>query len=369
MATLYFHIPFCRKICTYCDFYKVGAVELLPRVVEGMHRELGERASTLHSRRLTSIYFGGGTPSLLSPKDVERLIDTARELFDCSAVTEITLEANPDDLTEEYVAALMKTSVNRLSLGIQSFDDRVLGFMNRRHTAAEAEAAVHRLRAAGYDNLSIDIIFGVGGFGSTIDDTLRRAIALDVEHISAYHLTVEERTHLGLMVRNGEYEPISDEESEAEFLAVHRALEEAEYEHYEISNFAKRGRRAEHNSAYWTGVEYLGIGPGAHSFTGEERRWCISTAKQYADGDLRFESESLSERDHLNEYVMTSLRRVEGVDLDYVERRFGAEQRHRIEHAAKEWIRSGVVESDGLSLKIRAERFLVSDAVIESLFA
>lgn len=369
MATLYFHIPFCRRICTYCDFYKVGAVALLPRVVEVMHREMEERATTLHSRHITSIYFGGGTPSLLSAQDIEGLIEHARELFDCTAVAEITLEANPDDLTEEYVAELKRTSINRLSLGIQSFDDRVLRFMNRRHTAAEAEAAVRRLRAAGYDNISIDVIFGVAGFGNTLAETLRRATALDVEHISAYHLTVEERTKLGLLVRKGEYTPITDEESEVEYLAVHKAFTDAGYEHYEISNFAKVGRRAQHNSAYWTGVEYLGIGPGAHSFTGEERCWCTSTAKQYAEGEMVFESEVLTERDHMNEYVMTSLRRAEGIDLEYVEQRFGVAERRRLEQTAREWIAARVVEMRASSLAIRAERFLVSDAVIESLFA
>lgn len=368
MATLYFHIPFCRKICTYCDFYKVGAVALLPRVVEVMHRELRERATTLHTPHLTSIYFGGGTPSLLSARDIQGLIGAARELFDCTDVSEITLEANPDDLTAEYVEALRTTEVNRLSLGIQSFDDRVLRFMNRRHTATEAEAAVARLRAAGYDNISIDVIFGVAGFGDTLSDTLRRAVALDVEHISAYHLTVEERTKLGLLVRKGEYTPITDEESEAEYLAVHKALTDAGYEHYEISNYAKPGRRAQHNSAYWTGVEYLGIGAGAHSFTGQERRWCISTAKQYAEGKLLFEAERLTERDHLNEYVMTSLRRKEGIDLDYVESRFGASERRRLERSSGEWIASGIVEIGNSSLAIPAEHFLVSDAVIESLF-
>lgn len=369
MATLYFHIPFCRRICTYCDFYKVGAVALLPRVVEVMHREMEERATTLHSRHITSIYFGGGTPSLLSAQDIEGLIEHARELFDCTAVAEITLEANPDDLTEEYVAELKRTSINRLSLGIQSFDDRVLRFMNRRHTAAEAEAAVRRLRAAGYDNISIDVIFGVAGFGNTLAETLRRATALDVEHISAYHLTVEERTKLGVLVRKGEYTPITDEESEVEYLAVHKAFTDAGYEHYEISNFAKAGRRAQHNSAYWTGVEYLGIGPGAHSFTGEERCWCTSTAKQYAEGEMVFESEVLTERDHMNEYVMTSLRRAEGIDLEYVEQRFGVAERRRLEQTAREWIAARVVEMRASSLAIRAERFLVSDAVIESLFA
>ena len=225
MATLYFHIPFCKRICSYCDFYKVGALELLPRVVESMHRELDERSSYLSERRLTSIYFGGGTPSLVAPDDIEQLINHAREIFDCSKVEEVTIEANPDDITEEYVAALKSTSVNRVSLGIQSFDDRVLQFMNRRHTGTEAEEAVKRLRMIGINNISIDLIFGIAGFGTShLDESLQRAINLDVEHISAYHLTIEERTRLGMLMRKGEYTPISDEESEREFLRVHNAL-------------------------------------------------------------------------------------------------------------------------------------------------
>ena len=211
MATLYFHIPFCKRICTYCDFYKVGAITLLPQVVDAMHRELEQRSGYLADKRLSSIYFGGGTPSLLSSQQIEGLITHARQLFDCSGVEEITLEANPDDLTKEYIAELKSTSINRISLGIQSFNDDVLRFMNRRHSAAEATESVVRLRNAGYDNISIDIIFGIGGFEEkSLVDTLRQAIALGVGHISAYHLTVEERTRLGLMTQRGEYTPIDE---------------------------------------------------------------------------------------------------------------------------------------------------------------
>ena len=370
MATLYFHVPFCKRICTYCDFYKVGAVALIPQVVEMMHRELEQRQGYLSERVISSIYFGGGTPSLLSAEQIEGLIAHARELFDCSEVGEITLEANPDDLTEEYVAALRRTSINRISLGIQSFDDRVLQFMNRRHTAEEARAAVARLRDAGYDNISIDIIFGVAGFGDGwLEETLREAVALDVEHISAYHLTVEERTRLGLLVQRGEYAPVSEERSEEEYLMVERVLREAGYEHYEVSNYAREGCRAKHNSAYWQGVEYLGIGPGAHSFAGDNRTWCTSTAKEYAQGDVQYESEELTTLDHLNEYVMTSLRRIEGIDLGYISRCFGVEHAERIKGAAKGWIESGVIVCTNESLSIRSEKFLVSDAVIESFFA
>ena len=370
MATLYFHIPFCKRICTYCDFYKVGALGLLPKVVEGMHRELDERANYLSDRRITSVYFGGGTPSLVAPKEIERLIQHARNLFDCSAVEEITVEANPDDLTEEYVEELHKTLVNRLSLGIQSFDDRVLQFMNRRHSATEAVESVHRLRRAGYDNISIDLIFGVAGFGdSWLRESVEEALALGVEHISAYHLTVEERTRLGLMVRKGEYKPVEEEQSERDYALVESMLLGAGYEHYEVSNYALEGRRAKHNSAYWTGVEYLGIGPGAHSFSGDDRRWCISTAKEYGQGDICFESESLTRRDHLNEYVMTSLRRVEGIDLGYIAQRFGRAEVERIERAAKVWLDAKTVIRQGDRLALPTSKFMLSDAVIESFFA
>lgn len=370
MATLYFHIPFCKRICSYCDFYKVGALTLMPAVVEGMHRELDKRSNYTKECKLSSIYFGGGTPSLLHPSEIERLIEHARELFDCSEVEEITIEANPDDLTEEYVAALAATSVNRVSLGIQSFDNSALRLMNRRHTAEEAVDAVLRLKRAGITNISIDIIFGIAGYGGeSLRRTLEEAIRLDVGHISAYHLTIEERTKLGLMVHRGEYHPIDDETSEAEYCVVHDMLTAAGYEHYEVSNYARKGCRARHNSAYWQGVAYLGIGPGAHSFAENNRTWCTSTAKEYAEGVVRYESETLSVVDHLNEYVMTSLRRIGGIDLGHIEHTFGKGHAERIRGAAKMWIESGVVVCEGEQLSIAPEHFLVSDAVIESFFA
>ena len=369
MATLYFHIPFCKRICTYCDFYKVGAIELIPRVVEMMHHELEQRASYLSDRRLTSIYFGGGTPSLLQPKQIEGLIDHARKLFDCSAIEEITLEANPDDLNAEYIAQLRATSINRISLGIQSFDDRVLQFMNRRHSASEARECVERLRNSGYDNISIDIIFGVAGFGDKwLRNTIEEAIKLNAEHISAYHLTVEERTRLGVLVRKGEYQPVSEEQSESDYNLVESLLCKAGYEHYEVSNYARPGYRAKHNSAYWRGVEYLGIGAGAHSFSGNDRRWCISTAKEYSEGDIRFESEGLTSEDHLNEYIMTSLRTKEGIDLSYIKATYGDAEYNRILLESSGWQERGVLTHLDNRLFIPTKEFMLSDAVIESLF-
>lgn len=370
MATLYFHIPFCKRICSYCDFYKVGALQLIPSVVEGMHRELDKRSGYTEERTLTSIYFGGGTPSLLHPTEIEQFICHAEKLFDISNVEEITIEANPDDITEEYAKALTQTRVNRVSLGVQSFDDEALKLMNRRHTAEVARMAVHTLRKAGIKNISVDLIFGIAGYGgASLKHSLEEVVKLNVEHISAYHLTIEERTRLGLMTQRGEYTPIADDVSEAEYLAVHNALTAAGYEHYEVSNYAKVGYRARHNSAYWQGVEYLGIGPGAHSFSGDNRTWCISSAKEYAEGIVLYESEELTATDHLNEYVMTSLRRIEGVDLGYITKQWGAQHAKRIADVAKGWIESGVVIANENWLAIFPERFLVSDAVIESFFA
>ena len=369
MATLYFHIPFCKRICTYCDFYKVGAIELIPRVVEVMHRELDERASYLQERSLTSIYFGGGTPSLLHPEQIEGLISHARRLFDCSKVDEITLEANPDDLNAEYIAELQKTSINRISLGIQSFNDNVLRFMNRRHSASEARECVERLRRARYNNISIDIIFGIAGFGNEwLRETIAEAIKLNAEHISAYHLTVEERTRLGLLVRKGEYQPVSEEQSESDYHLVESMLSGAGYEHYEVSNYAKQGYRAKHNSAYWRGVEYLGIGAGAHSFSGDDRRWCISTAKEYSEGEICFEGEKLTTTDHLNEYIMTSLRTMEGIELNYIKAKYGESEHNRILTQAISWQERGVLTIANNRLFIPTSEFMLSDAVIETLF-
>jgi oxygen-independent coproporphyrinogen-3 oxidase len=199
-------------------------------------------------------------------------------------------------------------------------------------------------------------------------DTLRTATSLGVGHLSAYHLTVEERTRLGVMVRKGEYTPISEEQSEAEYLAVHKVFTDAGYEHYEVSNYARPACRAKHNSSYWRGVEYLGLGPGAHSFSGDNRTWCSSTVAQYAAGDLRYDGETLTRTEHLNEYVMTSLRCVEGIDLEYIASHFGPQQRERIESAARRWLHEGTLQSLYGRLFIPAEKFLVSDAVIESLF-
>ena len=367
MAAIYFHIPFCKRLCGYCDFYRSVKLKYIPQVVEMMHSELEAEQNFLHDKTIRTIYFGGGTPSLLAPSEIERFIEQVRSLFDCSELEEVTIEVNPDDITPEYVAELRKTSVNRISMGVQSLDDRCLQFMGRRHSAEQAVEAVKMLQAAGYDNISVDVIFGIPGFGcAELESTLQGILAMNVQHISAYHLTVEENTRFGRMAAKGDFCEIDDASSESYFLMVHKTLTEAGFEHYEVSNYALEGCRSKHNSSYWQGVEYLGVGPGAHSFNGGVRRWCDQPIEEYVDG-VEYGSEELTATDKLNEYVMTSLRCAEGLSLAKVERDFGIAERKRLmQEASSEGLRSLVVLDDD-ALRIPPENMLLSDLVIETL--
>ena len=367
MAGLYFHIPFCKRICAYCDFHRCADLRLIPATIEAMHRELEVSADFLHDRNIATIYFGGGTPSLLNPSELQRFIEHADNLFDCSTVSEITAEMNPDDITREYVAALRQTDINRISLGVQSFDDGALKLMNRRHTGAEAADAVKRLQDAGYSNITTDIIFGIEGYGTDrLERDINQMLSLGVQHISAYHLTIEPSTRFGRMAERGEFRAVDEEQSELEFALLHQRLTEAGYEHYEVSNYALPDYRSRHNSSYWLGTEYLGIGPGAHSFNGQIRRWCEQPVAEYVE-QCRYEEEMLTDTDRYNEMIMTSLRRVEGIDLAAVTERFGVECAERLVAESRRFEGHAVVIADG-KIRIPPEKMLISDSVIETLF-
>ena len=368
MAGLYFHIPFCKRVCAYCDFYKSVDLRRMDPLLESMHRELDARREYLGGEPVRTRYFGGGTPSLCAPEAVAGLLDHAATLFDCTAAEETTLEANPDDLTPAYLAVLRRAGVNRLSVGIQSFDDACLKLMNRRHNAAQAVEAVRSAQREGYENITVDLIFGVPGFGN---DTLRRsldsALALGVQHISAYHLTVEPQTAFGRRMAQGRFSPVTEETSEEEFLTVHDTLTAAGFEHYEVSNYALPGFRARHNASYWHGTKYLGIGPAAHSFDGEERHWNASSVEKYIAG-APAGKEVLTRRDRFNEYVMTALRTVEGIDLEEAAARFGAKRLARMQEEAAPFLRSGTLRIARGRMALPPEKFLISDAVIGALF-
>ncbi len=332
--------------------------------------ELSEQRDFLEDKTIKTIYFGGGTPSLLSAEQVGAFLSRIDELYDTSQLEEVTLEANPDDLTLEYLSALRGAGVNRLSIGVQSFDDDELRFMNRRHSSQRARDAVRDAREVGFDNIAIDLIFGVQGFSQEVlNRSIDAALELDVEHIAAYHLTIEPNTAFGRRVQRGEFSAVAEDVSEREYMVLHDRLTQAGYEHYEVSNYAKPGRRSKHNSSYWQGVEYLGVGAGAHSYSGVRRRWAKDSIECYLAGGVeRYDGEELTAEDMQNEMVMTSLRCMEGLNIERFRERFGDAATRGVERAARRWIDGGELCLSAGWLYVPAEHFMVSDMVIESLF-
>lgn len=330
-----------------------------------MAEEVTEKSGELMGTELKTIYFGGGTPTVCTPAELGGLIATVEGIFDLSGVEEVTVEANPDDLSEAYLAELREVGVNRLSVGIQSFRDSDLQMMNRRHDAAGAVAAIEAARRAGFDNISIDLIYGLPD--ATPEDwrwNVERAVELGVEHISAYHLTIEENTLFGK--RGVQCAP--EEWSEQEYGILCEVLRGAGYEHYEISNFALRGRRSRHNGAYWQGTPYLGIGPGAHSYDGERwRRWNVPSVGRYLDG-VKAECETLSDTELYEEYVMVRLRTSEGVDLAHMEERFGRDKVAQFLRRAEAFVKRGVLRAEQGRVAFDEMGWLVSDGVIEEFF-
>ena len=335
-------------------------------VLVQMGQELVGRAKELEGTVLKTIYFGGGTPTVCTPEELDSLLAVVRANFDTSQVEEITVEANPDDLSEEYLRRLKSVGVNRLSIGIQSFRDEDLQMMNRRHDAEGAVRAVELARKAGFDNISIDLIYGLPTASlEEWRENVRRAISLGVEHISAYCLTIEENTLFGKRgVR------VADEQIvEQEYDAMCALLRDAGYEHYEISNFALPTRRSRHNGAYWRGTPYLGIGPGAHSYDGGNRRsWNSPTVGAYLSG-AQTESEVLSQAELYEEFVMVRLRTCEGVDVGLLAERFGSARKEQFLRCAERFLNEGVlVARGGREIAFSEQGWLVSDAVIAEFF-
>lgn len=364
-SSLYIHIPFCKKLCGYCDFFKSVSLTHKDEVLRRMAEEMAERAPLLEGTTLKTMYFGGGTPTVCTPEEIGALLSAAARLFDCSEVTEVTVEANPDDLTEEYLRELRRVGVNRLSIGIQSLRDVDLEFMNRRHSSAQAVEAIRCARRAGFDNISIDLIYGLPT--ATLEEwreVVEGAAALGVDHISAYHLTIEERTPFGKKGVCTTPEELSDKEYEV----LCEVLRKAGYEHYEISNFSLPGRRSQHNSAYWRGTSYLGLGPGAHSFDGRRTRsWNIPSIKSYLEG-VAHESETLSATERYEEVVMVSLRTAEGVDLSLLEEEFGPRCRAQFEATAAPFLEQKILLRKDDRIFFAEEHWLVSDSVIAEFF-
>ncbi len=330
MAGLYIHIPFCASKCHYCNFYSTVSLKWKNEFVEALVKEMELRRDYLAGDEIESIYYGGGTPSLLPENDLEKIHSAIYKHLKISEQPEITIEANPDDLNREKAAFLKSAGFNRLSIGTQAFDDDILSKLNRRHSARQSFTAIENAVAAGFDNIGIDFIFGIPGLSDELLEKETDLVTkLNISHISAYHLTVEPKTALEVMIRKGKY-PVPDEEQGArQFYLLSQRLSQAGFEHYEISNYARGGRYSLHNSNYWRLKKYLGLGPSAHSFDFESRQWNVCSVKSYCQniftGKPYFEKENLSLNDKFNEYVMLSLRTNRGVDLTYINKVFGAE--------------------------------------------
>lgn len=323
MAGIYIHIPYCKQACTYCDFYFSTNTGSKPQLVQALQRELLLRKDFFDTGTLVqTIYLGGGTPSLLTDTELAMIMDTVRQHYTVSAQPEVTLEANPDDVNAASLQAWKSAGVNRLSIGIQSFRDEDLRFMNRAHTAAEAKACVRLAHDAGFENITIDLIYNIPGMDDAAwEATIAQAVGLVVPHISAYALTVEPRTQLARQVATGQVPAPDDEQFIRNFNTLIDRLKQAGYDHYEISNFAKPGCNSQHNTAYWQGLPYLGIGPSAHSFDGRRTRsWNVRNLHQYADQLAEDtlpteEVEELTPAQQINERVLTRLRTAQGLLL------------------------------------------------------
>lgn len=371
---LYIHVPFCAQRCGYCDFYTQTKLGLRVLYLRALFQELEARRSELSSdEQLEHIYLGGGTPSLLSPAELESLFAHIWRLYPVRSGAEITLEANPDDMTAEYARALGELPINRVSMGVQSFHDDELHLLNRRHSAAQVYDAVDRLREVGIDELSLDLIYGLPG--QTLPkwrDNLDRIISIDVPHISAYHLIYEEGTPMARALERGRIKAVDEELSLDMFRCLVDELGRSGYEHYEISNFARPGHYARLNTGYWQGVSYIGAGPAAHSYDGRVRSHNDASIEQYAEGWLRGErvcvQETLTPLEQRNEYLMTRLRTMWGLSPREMGERFGGLVVEGLLSRAVPHVERGNLLHEGETLRLSREGVFVSDAISVDLF-
>lgn len=371
MAGLYIHIPFCRSRCVYCGFYSTTAFELRQRYVDDLCCELKMRKGELGIRNeIHSVYLGGGTPSQLTIPQLRQLFDTIYIYNNVATDTEITIECNPDDVSETFVEGLRTLPVNRISMGAQTFDEARLRFLHRRHTASQVVSAVERLRKAGYTNISIDLMYGLPG--ETLNDweaDITQALSLDVEHLSAYCLMIEEYTPLHQMLQNGKITETDEELERQMYETLIDCLKAAGYEHYEISNFAKPGYRSHHNSSYWNGTPYIGVGAAAHSYDVRTRSWNVSDLHQYINGIEQgkrlFEEELLDEDTRYNDTITVALRTCEGLDLTTLS------EKHRTYclQNARRFLNDGLLALDSSSQSLRLTRrgLFVSDMIMSEL--
>ena len=372
MAGIYIHIPFCKRRCIYCDFFSTTQSEKKSAYVRALCRELEMRQDYVGGEEIETIYLGGGTPSQLTEEELKAIFSSIYHIYKVKTNAEITLEANPDDLKPEYVAMLRQLPVNRISMGIQTFQEETLKLLHRRHTATQAIEAFRRCREAGFQNISIDLMYGLPGETlETWKEDLRQAINLRPEHISAYHLIYEEDTALWRLREQHCVEEADEELSVSLFTTLIDRLTEAGYQHYEISNFCLSGMHSRHNSSYWTGKKYLGCGPSAHSFNGVSRQWNVASLEGYIkgveEGVLDYEVEELDLYTRYNDFVLTSIRTAWGMPLSKLRSEFGEDLYRYCMRMAKPHVDQGVLENREGVLRLTRKGIFVSDGIMSDL--
>ena len=371
MSSIYIHIPFCKQACHYCDFHFSTSLKKKDELVNARKTELSLRKVELTNTG-ECIYFGGGTPSLLSAEELNSLIETVYTNYNVSETPEITLEANPDDLTKDKITELGKSKINRLSIGIQSFFEDDLKLMNRAHNAKEALQCIEFSKTE-FDNISIDLIYGIPGMTTQKwKENINIALQLDIPHVSSYGLTVEPNTALKRFIEKGVVPPVDDDLAKQHFDILVETLQQAGYSNYEFSNFGKQGYHSKNNTAYWTGKSYLGIGPSAHSYNGKQRSWNINNNPKYIkniqQGIIPNEVETLSVTDRYNEYVMTGLRTIWGISLSKIEKEFGLNFKTYVLQQAKNFIEDHLLFLDGDTIVVTKKGKFLSDGIASELF-
>ncbi|MDT8400488.1 MAG: radical SAM family heme chaperone HemW [Bacteroidales bacterium] len=372
MAGIYIHIPFCKKKCHYCDFYKTLDTGMAGRYLNALAKEMVLQKDYLEKNEVKTVYLGGGTPSVLTAAQIRDILEKLDNVFGISESAEITMEANPDDISRVYARDLKKAGINRISLGIQSWDDNILKFLNRRHSAAMAEEALDDIIASGIENISADIIYGIPGMTQKQwKEGLQKTLNMDIKHLSAYHLTIEKATVFGKMKKAGEIKEIHEGESEKQFNVLTETCRKQGFIQYEISNFCRDGYFSVHNTNYWRQEPYLGLGPSAHSYNGDSRQWNVADLQTYLkslDQDkIPGTVEILTMKDRYNEYIMTSLRTMWGINLDLVEEKINKESRDYLNNLATRFVKYGMITKKGNQLVLTDQGKMISDNIISEL--
>ncbi len=372
MAGIYIHIPFCRQKCYYCDFYKTVNTSLTEKYISALRKEIVNRTGYLAGEKVETLYFGGGTPSVLKQQELQQILDFLYRRFEILPDAEITFESNPDDLVPEYLEMLFKSGINRLSIGIQSFQNEHLKQMNRRHNVQQAIQAVENAAKNGFKNISLDLIYGLPNLTSgQWNEALEQIFTLPFQHLSAYHLTYHQGTPFYTWLKKGTLKEISETESVEQFNMLIDFAGKQGFEQYEISNFAKNEMYSKHNSSYWTGKKYLGLGPSAHSFNGNSRQWNIAHIESYINavenGNVYFEEEILSENEKFNEFVLTRLRTKWGISLSQILQDFGIQKAEFLAEELKKYKKTGDIKEQNNCFSFTRKGMFISDDILSNL--